>query len=168
MDHAVGLQVFNRKWLFVTSLFLTWVLGLMTGIALCDMRYIPILSSAILQPASTLGILFVIFLPFLMVRLCFLINQQLFIFIVFFLKAVAFGFTGVLITNCYNSASWIVRLLFQFSDYCGIALLFASVFHYLDVFGKGRKNKYSIIFFLAIFAATIDYYLISPFLQEIL
>ena len=156
-----GFLASNRKSFTVTLLSLTWILGLFLGIYFNKSSCFLLVSDFLSQPSTIHGLMSVILFPLLLAYFLSNNNAHFVLVILFFCKAVSFGFTACTISHSFGSASWILQVLLQFSDVSCIALLFYMFFD-----NTGRAGVVGIV--CGLLSATIDYFVISPFLQELL
>ena len=155
----------RRNIFCILLLISVWIIGLFVGIHLYDPMYYSLMCSVLLQPVTIVGLLMILFLPLISAYLSFLLHEPIISLIVCFFKAVAFGFTGCFISHKFGSGSWLMRLLFLFSDHCCVIMLFILWFCVFSSFG-GRREKFDSVFFLpAVPIALLDYFVISPFLR---
>lgn len=149
------------------TLICCWVAGLIVGYCYCEPYFLPLMHSAVLQPVSIVGLLACIFLPLICSYFSFLTDKPVIIMIVCFIKAVAFGFSGSLISQCFYTASWMIRFLFLFSDCCVMLLLWIL---WLRRFSNSHITGMKDISVCAVLCAGIaaaDYFLISPIMLRL-
>lgn len=154
----------KNKSLFV--LLLIWAFGLFAGIYFYILVKPPIflqMRSVIFQPVSIVGLIFSLFLPLLCTYVAVSLNKPIIILIVCFFKAVAFGFTYSWISVLFGSASWLVRLLFMFSDYCFLHVLFALWIQFSSKHHDFKAYDFCFSILLALIVTAADYLLVSPF-----
>ena len=153
---------------FAFYLILCWALGILTGAgfaaANCDL-YFSLMRGAVLQPVSIVGLLVSVFLPLFLTLFSFVSCRPAICLLVCFYKAVSYGFSGMLIVSLFSSAGWLIRMLFLFSDSIALTMLFWLWLRRCD-----DQNAYPgwdsyICLIVCIFAAGMDYLVISPFLM---
>ena len=88
--------------------------------------------------------------------------------IVCFIKAVAYGFCGMLIFRIYNTASWIIQVLFQFSDSCYCIVLLYLWFRRLCVDNIDTMRDIVVCAFIGMFVAAADLFVINAILVGII
>lgn len=144
------------------ALICCWAVGLIVGYCYCKPCFLPLMHSAVLQQVSIVGLFVCIFLPLICSYFSFLTDKPVIIMIVCFLKAAAFGFCGALVSQSFYTASWMIRLLFMFSDCCVMILLFVLWFRRFS--GAHIRGMMDIAVCTVIGAgiAVVDYFLISP------
>lgn len=146
----------------------SWILGLCAG---CGLYHVMkpssflLMRSAILQPVSIVGLFASVFLPLICSYFSILTDKPIIIWIVCFLKAVAFGFSGVLVSQCFYDASWLVRFLFLFSDSCFLVVLFSLWFRRCANVCIDGYADFAFSAVLGFCIAAADYFVISPFLM---
>ena len=147
-----------RKYVEPIVLVLIWTLGVGLGISVYESFYIHEIVNVISCPVSVHGLLIVVFIPLLLAYFSILNGVHALLYSLVLLKAVAFCFTGCILSYHFGNSSWLIRLLLQFSDYFCIALLFYMVI---------KKNLINRLFFgcCGLLIAATDYFVISPFLQ---
>ena len=155
----------SKKRYYCFLLVCVWIFGLLIGICLYKPFSFTLMCSTVSQPVSIVGLFAIIFLPLIFSYFSFLMNKPIIILIVCFIKAVAFGFSGILISQTYASASWLVRLLFLFSDCCCVLVLFVLWFRYIHNSCKYRVSDISVSFIVGYMIAITDFIVISPFLK---
>ena len=165
MFNARGSFCFRGNVFCLFLLITVWFIGLFLGIGIYDPMYSSLMCSVLLQPVSIVGLVMILFLPLFSVYVSLILNKPIISVIVCFLKAVSFGFTGCLITHNYGNASWLVRLLFLFSDHCCVILLFVFWFYFFCSFASNRTKYHSVFFLIAVLIAMFDYFVISPFMR---
>ena len=157
MNFAHSSFCFRRNFVCI---FFVWIIGLFLGVCLYGPIYSTLMYSVVHQPVSIIGLIMIWFLPLFAVYASYSLNKPFLSFIVCFLKAVAFGFSGCLITENFGSASWLVRFLLLFSDHCCVIILFVFWAHIFC--SNVRKHTY-IFYIFAALIAVCDYFIISPF-----
>ena len=150
------------------SLCIFWLLGISVGCWISQVlkpSFFLLMRSVVCQPVSIVGLFTSIFLPLILSYLSFLCKKPVIILIVCFLKAVAFSFSGVLLSQFFGSASWLLRFLFLFSDNCFMIVLFYLWYQFcgsLEYLGYSNLIMYSV---LGLCVAATDYFVISPLLM---
>lgn len=147
------------------ALIFSWLSGLLIGCCLCKLYSFSLMRSALLQPVSIVGLFVCIFLPLILSYFSFAANKPIFITIVCFLKAVAFGFSCALVSQTFDAASWLIQILFLFSDSCFLLVLFVlwlRRFLIADAHGVGDILVCAVF---GILIASADYFVVSPILE---
>lgn len=145
-----------------TSLVFCWLFGLIVGYCLLEPFFLPLMRSFALQPVSIVGYLVSLFLPFICSYVAIISDKPIIIMVVCFLKAVAFGFTGALISQFFYSASWLVRLLLMFSDSWFLIILFILWFRRFSDFNIHGSMDILVTALLGIGISIADFFWISP------
>lgn len=166
---AITLPVnFKRKYYYFAA-FLLWFVGLIIGFSLCFM-YKPYYSlpmrSVLFQPVSIIGLFCVVFIPLLFAYFSFTFKPIL-VLIVCFFKAIAFGFSYVWVSLTFESASWLIRILFLFSDYCSLLILLILLIRYADYLHYLTKRDFLFAAAFDLMLVIGDYFFLSPFRSSI-
>lgn len=114
---------------------------------------------------SIVGLLSVIFLPFLFSAFAVYASQRWLLVPIAFCKAVSFAQSACGISVAFGSAGWLLRFLLMFTDILTLPLL---VLFWLRYCGGGQKLKWFSVFPYLCAAASIgsvDFFMISPFLS---
>ena len=116
---------------------------------------------------SIVGLLSVIFLPFLFSAFAVYLRQPWWLLPIAFCKAFSFALVFLGITAAYGSAGWLMRLLLMFSDLWTLPLLCYFWLRYAT--GERRLALRVIPSYLCavLLIAIIDHCLISPFLANL-
>ena len=156
-----------RKYL----LFAFWCAGLLLGIfAACCMRFdlVPLIRNAVGCPASAIGLLTSAVLPFILSAYAVSFPEPWLLLPISALKAFSFGFCAFGVHFAFGSASWLVRLLFLFSDVCVIPLLFFYWLRHIQDTPAKPDREFWCCVLTAVAIGMIDYCLISPFLVRLI
>ena len=124
--------------------------------------------SVLCQPVSIVGLFCSIFLPLIFTYLSVITEKPVIIWIVCFLKSAAYSFSCVFLSQHFGSASWLVRVLFLFSDSCSLLALFILWFGICGCEHAGRRYSFLFCGTFCILIAAIDYFFISPFVMGLL
>lgn len=149
------------------ALCLSWLLGIFFGSQLCMKLEPPnflMMRSVFFQPVSIVGLLVSVFLPLIITYFSIVSSKPILIVIVCFLKAAAFGFSGVLISRLFGTASWLLCFLYLFSDSCFLLPLFILWFRRC---GNVRIIGLTDVYLCAavgLLTVAVDYFSISPIL----
>lgn len=146
-------------------LVLSWFLGILLGCFFAEPFSVSLMRSAVLQPVSIVGVFVCIFLPLIFSFVSFYANKPIIILIVCFLKAVAYGFSCLLVYRTYDSAAWLIQVLFLFSDSCFMIVLFVVWFRRFLGVGSPGVSELWMCTAIGIFLASADYFVISPILE---
>ena len=160
----------NPRFFFCGSriaLCVVWIAGLLYGCAIAftnNSVFLSWMRSTVFQSVSIVGLLVSVFLPFLLTYISLVIEKPIIILIVCFFKAAAFTFCGVLIHQCYGTASWLVGYLFLFSNSCFVFFLFALWFRRIGSSRMTGNFDLSLCGIIGFAVALLEYLFISPFL----
>lgn len=165
--------LWSRFWSRYCTVFLLliWIAGSASGILFALMIHAdvrPMLYDAISQPLSLIDILVVDLLPFLICTLAVSCSEIWVLPVVSFLKASAFSFTACAISMAFGESGWLIRFLLLFSN----TLLLPVFCLYCQRYIRGNKAsafcERFIWFLIAAAIGCLDYFLVSPFLAELL
>ena len=143
-----------------------WVFGLLIGGQFC--RGDPAMISSLMHTAmagcvSIVGLFCVLFLPLFVAALAVYRSIPVLLLVAIGGKAISFGFVFTSVDTWLGNASWLIRFFLLFTDCVGIAALIwlslRHASHRLPSFWVDLTGCICI----CLMAATIDYWLISPF-----
>ena len=119
---------------------------------------------AMVSHVSIVGLTVSAVLPFLIAAFAAYAGQPVLLYILGFLRMFGFTFLGCCIQLAFGSAGWLLRLLFQFTDGCALALLCWFCLRRIDA-PAGFPGRDLAVCGAACFAVSIlDHFMISPFL----
>ena len=149
------------------SILIIWLLGLAVGYSLFEPSYLPLMRSALVQPVSIVGLFVCIFLPLILSFSFILIEKPIFLLIVCFIKAAAYGFSCTLIAYFFTSGSWLMRFLLLFSD--SFYLLIMVTLWLNCTIDKKRLHGRTIFGCTVVgtFVAAADYIVVSRILERL-
>ena len=150
------------------SLILCWVSGLFSGYCFGKLYSVSLTRSTLYTPVSVVGLFVCVFLPLFLTYLSIVTDKPIIILIVCFMKAAAYGFSGMLIFRIFGIASWIIRILFLFSDSCYCIVLLCLWFRCLRHKNTIPMCEIALCAFIGILVATADLFIISPILEGII
>ncbi len=146
-----------------------WCAGLLLGImaaASAEEILFSKMRSAVAQPVSIVP--FLAFAPFLLSVIVIHLRQLWLILPCAFIKAFTFGFCAFAVTLAFGQSSWLIRVLFLFSDIAAIPIMY---FYWL----RCLKGEHAGSFWFSVCCtgaliglALVDYCWISPFLASII
>ena len=166
---AKPVEYFKRNH-FLVLFSLLWIAGILVGFGLfciCKPFLFLQMRSSILQPVSIVGLCLSIFLPLLCTVLSVLLDRPILALAVCFIKAASFSFSLSWISSIYGTASWLVYMLFMFSDICFLLILFICWFRFPCSFNAKVKRFFCVAILLGLLIALGDYFVISPFLVRL-
>lgn len=171
MRHYANSTVkFSNHYFYYGFLLSCWMSGLLLG-CVFGIRNVTLFSSmmraALGERMSIVSMFLNFFFPLIITYLSVVIEKPIYILIVCFFKAAAYGFTGVLISYVFHNASWLIRLLFQFSDSCLLCVLMILWFY--KPYNPQLKGNFDVKLcaVLGVLIAILDYCVISPYLQRL-
>lgn len=151
----------------VFCLLFCWIIGFFAGVFV-SFIFVPSFSSLmhglVLEPVSIVGNMICIFLPLALSVISIISCKPEIILLVCFVKAVSFGFCGMLVSSVFGSASWMIRLLLLFSDTVFITVLFWLWLRHFDRQIPCDFDCY-VCLMVGILIAGIDYFVVGPVLQ---
>lgn len=155
---------------FVRSclLIFSWVFGLLVGYCLSKPLFTPMMRSAFLQPVSIVGLFVCIFLPLVLSCLFIYYEKPIFLLIVCFMKSAAYGFSCGIISHVYQSASWLLRFLFLFSDSCFLLVLLTLWIIAVSSSKPVRSRTLHVCAAIGMIVCFADFFIVSPFLERLL
>lgn len=168
---AGSISSYFRKNIFLFILLVVWLLSYILGLFLYQFLQpfsSSVMRSVFLQPVSIVGLLLIYFLPLLLSYLSAFFDRQIIIYVVCFFTSVSFGFTFCCITEHFQSASWLFRLLFMFSEHCFILILGMLWIRSLKASIAVSYWCFAVSGIIGGVIATVDYLIISPFLLRVL
>lgn len=168
--HAAKLIEYFKKNHFLITFSLFWIAGILLGFGLffiCRPFLFLQMRSAILQPVSIVGLCSSIFLPLFCTVVSILLNRPILALAVCFIKAASFSFSISWISAIYGAASWLVYMLFMFSDICFLLILFIYWFRFPYSFNAKFKRFFCSAVLFGSLIALGDYFIISPFLVRL-
>lgn len=155
----------------IFGLLFFWLFGILFGCFL-SVTYFDSISSlmriAFYQRVSIVGSLICVFLPMILSAWAVVKNRSCFVFLICFLKAVAFAFCSGLISELFGDAGWLVRFLFLFSDHFTLIILFVLWVRSFHCDSHFLWNEWAYCFLLAGIVVILDQFIISPFIMQIL
>lgn len=166
---AITLPVNFRRKNYYFAVFLLWFVGLIIGFCLSFIYkpyYFLPMRSVLFQPVSIIGLFCVVFIPLLCTYFSSALKPIL-VFIVCFLKAVAFGFSYVWVSLTFESASWLIRILFLFSDYCSLLILLILLIRCADYLHCLTRRDFLFATAFDLMVVIGDYFFLSPFRSSI-
>ena len=152
------------------ALSVSWCLGAIIGYAFylyTGNSYLRLIQLLPYTRVTFVGLLCVIYLPFLLLLISVYYSVDYFIYCLACLKSVTFIFVGCLVYSFYLSAGWLMQLLMLFSTSISTILQFHFLCCY---FLKGKDvirswvAQYIGITFMLFF---LDYFVFSRFLQTL-
>ena len=148
-----------------------WLIGLLVGGMMANQasdQFLLLMRRAASSSVSITGLLAVELLPFLCVFFSVYISRPWLIYLVCFLKACSFSYTGFAVMAAFGSAGWLVRFLLQFTSGGALALLCWYALRHLDGNCDGIRKDSLICGLLIYSLGCMDHYFVSPFLVALI
>lgn len=162
------LPVFSQSTYRCIGLVFCWCIGLLVGYYIYEPSFHSLMHGAVFQPVSIVGVFVCIYLPLICSYFSFLTDKPIIIMVVCFLKAVAFGFSGTLISHSFQSAGWLACFLLLFSDSCFLCvLLFLWLRRFMNLNSQSMTDIY-VCTAVGSAIAMVDSLVIFPFLRGLL
>ena len=148
-----------------------WCLGSCAGYALFlyyGSYYISLMYMTPFVRVSIVGLLCVLYLPFLLSNLAMYHSLDFLVYLIAFSRSFLFSFLGCCTYRAFANAGWLIHCLCFFSPSISTVLLFALWCRYIIAAGKSvwRQNC---VFYIAItlIVGFFDYFVMSSFLQSL-
>lgn len=158
----------RSRWLYLA---LCWIAGLLMGSLLAigaGNAFSSWMRTADLGCVSIVSFVTVLFLPFLFSAFAVMISRPQLLLLICFLKAFSFGFCASGITQCFQSAGWLVRGLLLFSDGCLLPVLLWFWVRHIDGTQRVTTSEMLACAALTFLVGSVDRCLVSPFLAMLI
>ena len=149
---------------------ITWITGLLLGwfIATVLVDCLQKTSSWFLcGRKNMLSFLLPAFLPFLISALAVYFSAPGLLFAICATQAFLFGFYGFAVCFIFGQCSWLLRLLFMFTDICSAPILYLYWLRYLYAKSPLSWGTHICFSFCLLVICGIDLYVISPFAEHL-
>ena len=146
---------------------LLWVFSFLLGLQLshvCGSDLSALMFSAVCQPVSVIALLCCHFMPLILGEITVAHHKKVLLNCICLLKAFSYSFTVSLVYLYFQSAGWLVRFLFLFSDTVFCVLLLCLTVSSRRTEHSGTRWFFSLFGFLTV---ALDYIYISPFLRSL-
>ena len=146
-----------------SALAFCWLLGLICGVALflyAGTPVLPLMRGILSGSVSIVSLCVIGLIPFLFSAYAVYLSKLWLLLAICFCKACLLSFISIGITFAFGSAGWLMRALLLFSCNILCVLLYFLWTRLL----LGRKPYWFAIFAIGIFACSVAFYIISPFL----
>ncbi len=155
----------------VIFLSLCCFIGILCGTFLAahfSQSYGDLMRSAAISSMSVGGSVVTVFLPLLLCVVCIHCGRPKLLYGICFLKSLMLGFCAMGCFYAFGSGSWLVRLLFQFTDLVSFPVL--CWFMLRCITGAGKPIGKDLALSAVVFALTgfLDLFYISPFLVTLI
>ena len=147
-----------------------WLAGLLLGacFGIFNRPYFSSwMRSVVIQPLSIVGVFGCLLLPLFVTCFSLRLNKPVYIYIICFLKALAYGFSVALIIDSFSKGAWLVCFLYLFSDTCYLPVLLWLWLYRWGYKRSGRRWDLWCCAFLGICIGLLDCLVISPFAQKV-
>lgn len=152
-------------------LWLAWILSLILGTlcaAFADPSLLAMMRLAASGRMSIVGVAAACFLPFLISAYAVFIDRPGLMAGVCACKAFGFAYCGGIARRAFGSAGWLVQPLLQFSSVFTLPLLCCFCLRHISGGKKNAVRDLLICIGLTAALAGIDYFVVSPFLAELI
>lgn len=169
--NAFAITSYFKKNIFLFAFILYWSVGFLVGFSFFRTFRPPelfLMRSVLFQPVSIVGLICVIFFPLLCTYISVVLNKPIIVLVISFLKAASFSFSFSLLNWLSGSASWLLCLIWMFSDGCFLLVLFAIWFQYLYFSNFNYKRVFTSSFVFGLLILFGDYFVMSQFLVGVL
>lgn len=155
--------------MFQCKLALCTVLGAVAGIlfaSLAGTSYIALMRRAASRPVSIIGSAVVVLLPYI-VSFCVVYYAKIRLgFLLYGFRIFTFTATGWALQSAFGSSGWLIRLMFQFPDFCLIPLLI--LFLNSDIGGQRSWRNLAFCLGFVALVSILNYCTVSPFLANVI
>ncbi len=148
-----------------------WISGLLLGSTYsygAGESYFLLMRMAATSRVSIVGLLFLLYFPFLIAAYFALTLRPQSMLILCFCKAFIFACCGFAATSVFGTAGWMIRMLLQFSDCCIIPFFIWFCLRNISEPSVSIKWDLLLCSFVALFVAVLDFCVISPFLANLI
>ena len=146
------------------------ILGLLLGVTsgrVSGTSYISLMRSHDFAAVSIVSLI-IAFLPFLISALAVCCVHRYMLYAVVIVKAFFFGFSWICCFTAFHGAGWLIFSLLFFSDICLLPMLCWFAYQCLES-GMRRIKRNILLCTMASFTVGgLDFYIISPFLAELI
>lgn len=167
-DHIYGAHKSDK--LKIMYLGFVWILGLLIGFCFSKIicySYNPMVRIAQLGNVSIVSLIFVKFLPLIIIILLTLFTGDKYIFIVAFIRATVFSFCTGIIYFVYPNCSWLLIPLMFFSGF--LINVFLLDYWMRTIVYRRRSSKYVLQYSLCIaLILLMEHFLVSPFIASLM
>ena len=149
----------------------TWIFGLISG-AVCSVHsgifLTSLMRTAVHGSVSIVGLMSAGLLPLLFSAAAVFISKIWLLIPVAFCKAFLYAYFAAGLMAAYGNAGWLVRILFMFSDYVMLPVLWWYWMSVLDGRDRLFYRKSAVACAAALMIGCFDFYIVSPFLASLL
>lgn len=155
----------------VVFLAFLWICGLFCGmffVSVAEDAFLPLMRTVAYSRVSIVGLAAVLVFPLAISAATVYLTVPAFLFPICFFKAFSFGCCLYSVSVAFGSAGWLVRVLLLFSDSCMmVPLLWFWCRHQAGNRDLIKQDLVVCASCAALIGAT-DYFLISPYLAELM
>ena len=147
------------------ALAFIWALCLTIGVCLgvnCPQPYLRVLYYAAGSPLTVSGLLISVLLPYGLCMYGTYWKRRWLVYISCSIKILTFAFCSAALSVAFGSSGWLIRFLFQFSDFMTLGVF--CWFCMRSVMNIARKQDFIISFIVYLMVGVLDYCIVSPFL----
>ena len=153
--------------IYVWILASAWPVGLLCGISLSYFsRFLSasLMHSAIYSSMSIVGLLFSHFIPLFLTAIAVIFSLHIWVVFLSFSRAVMTGFCVFCIAFAFGDSSWLICLLFLFSNCSVNAIILWLSFHIRTLKRQDLVGQIAVAFAICLFVSIIDCIYIHPIL----
>lgn len=171
MQHIIINKTNTKCSYFRVFLSFIWLASIIIGLMIASrFKSIPhnLVIAVVNEKLSILALALLLIVPANLVILAVRFRMPWFIYGLFVLKGIIFGFSIFSFLIVYIDAGWLLCILSMFSSTCSIFPLIFFCFRYYGESSDHFVRDAIILVFLSVLIGGIDYYVISPFLLTLI
>lgn len=156
---------------FACLLAIFWLTGIVLGIVQAAgflKNFLPLMRMVITDHVSIVGLVVVLFLPFVSSVIAMRLSMRWIIYTVCLLKGICYGLTTYFLVISYFDSAWLLSYLVAFSSHCGQILLFLFWLRYMNDSTNRWKRDAIVCCMLFSLIGFFDYFVVSPFLSTLM
>ena len=161
------LRVASGSWM----LAICWILGLLLGAIYgyrADPSYIHLMRMASSSRTSIVGLILVLYFPLLLSAFAVYSGRPQWLLPICFLKTFIFASCGSSLLTVFGSATWLVRMLLQFTDVCTLPFLLWFCLRNITGYNANTRFDFLVCLVAMTILGTLDFCVISPFLASLI
>lgn len=155
----------------VMLLAFLWISGLLCGtlfVLAAEDPFSSLMRTVAFNRVSIAGLAAVLVFPLIVSAVAVYMAVPTFILPICFVKAFCYGSSMFGASAAFGSAGWLMRLLLLFSDSCMMVPLLWFWCRHLTGRRDSLKRDLAVCAVFAVFIGIIDYFLVSPYLAELM
>lgn len=155
----------------VILLAFLWISGLLCGmffISAAGDLFSSLMYAAAFCRVSIVGLAAVLLFPLIVSAVAVYMAVPAFVLPICFLKAFCYGCVLFVSSAAFGNAGWLMRILLLFSDSCMMVPLHWFWCRHLSGRRDSLKRDLTVCVVLAAFIGSVDYFLVSPYLVELM